>query len=275
MDIRGKNAAALNEDGTIVRIHNSGYEIGQTIELHEINPVHSSRKIRRFMPKIAAAAALVAVLGAGTTYALPYGTVTLDGDPSIEYTINYFDFVLNVRAVNEEGAALLADLDIKQLRFHKIDSALTSTLKQVEQNGYLDNPDAEIRITAQTRNELHTGRLEQNLGSLIEKPALSLPESEKSPTFQDSNDIPAFSDDAVTSDTPGSEDAPSAIDKENSLPQFENEHAPAVQDSRIQNTSPEYSRDSAVGEMMPDLNFDTGMDSPPGFQEDNPMGPAR
>ena len=95
VDVRKKQAAALDGTGRVVRIPNVNYEIGQTIELH-VKPVRAPTMLRRLSTGVAAAV-LVAMIGTGTAYAMPYGTVALDGDSSIEYTINCFDYVVAVR----------------------------------------------------------------------------------------------------------------------------------------------------------------------------------
>lgn len=168
VDIQKKHAAALDESGRVVRIHNAGYEIGQTIELHEVKPVRTPTMFKRLSTGVAAAV-LVAMIGTGTAYAMPYGTVTLDGDSSVEYTINCFDYVLNVKGTNEKGEALLAEIDTRQLRHHRIDAAVATTVEHMEQPSSMDPPEAEIRIVADTGNDHHTERLQQELEPLIER----------------------------------------------------------------------------------------------------------
>jgi hypothetical protein len=96
VDFRDGHAAALRDDGCVVKIRDAGYKLGQVIELHErVQP-----RWRRTVFSLAAAAALLLSIG-GAAYATPYGTVTLDADSSIQYTINMFDYVLDVHAENE------------------------------------------------------------------------------------------------------------------------------------------------------------------------------
>ncbi len=168
VDIRKKQAAALDESGRVVRIHNAGYEIGQTIELHEVKPLRTPTMLKRFSTGVAAAV-LVAMIGTGTAYAMPYGTVTLDGDSSIEYTINCFDYVLDVQATNEEGEALLAEMDTRQLRHHRIDKAVSATVEQMERGGHLETPEGGMQISADTRSEGHTERLRQELEPVVDR----------------------------------------------------------------------------------------------------------
>ena len=168
VDIRGREAAALDENGAVVRIRNENYEIGQTVELHEVKLVRTRPVLRRFTAGVAAAV-LVAVIGTGTAYAMPYGTVSLEGNPSIEYTINCFDYVLNVRAVNDVGETVLGAMDLKTVRHHRVDDAITTTMEQIEQGGYLEDPASELRVSAETRSERHADRLRQELGEMVSR----------------------------------------------------------------------------------------------------------
>lgn len=126
-----------------------------------------------------AAAVLVAMIGTGTAYAMPYGTVTLDGDTSIEYTINCFDYVLDVKGTNEEGEALLAEMDTRQLRHHRIDTAVGTTVEHMEAS--IDFPEAAIRIVTDTGNTHHTERLQQELEPLIEREPPAPPTDDRAP----------------------------------------------------------------------------------------------
>lgn len=167
VDIQKKQAAALDENGCIVRIHNAGYELGQTIELHAVRPIRTAGAFKRIGSGVAAAV-LVAMIGAGTAYALPCGTVTLDGDSSVAYTINCFDYVLDVRGVNEEGEALLTDMDTSELRHHRIDAAVAATAEHMDQPYSTDPTGQGLRISADTGNERHSDRLLRELELVVE-----------------------------------------------------------------------------------------------------------
>ena len=180
VDIRKKQAAALDETGRVVRIPNTNYEIGQTIELHEVKPVRTPTMLKRLSTGVAAAV-LVAMIGTGTAYAMPYGTVTLDGDASLEYTINCFDYVLDVKGTNEEGEALLAEIDTRHLRHHRIDSAVAATMERMEYPASANLPEAGPRIVADTGNDHHTERLQQELEPLIEREPPAVPTDDHVP----------------------------------------------------------------------------------------------
>ncbi len=190
VDIKGKQAAALDESGRVVRIPNANYEIGQTIELHEIRSAHTPTLLKRLSTGVAAAV-LIGMIGTGTAYAMPYGTVTLEGDTSIEYTINCFDYVLDVKAMNGEGEALLAEIDKGQLRHRRIDTAVGVIVEQMEQQGLFEQENAEIHIEANTKNESHSDRLREELRPVVEHEPL---QKEPASTDPPSSDHPDYSD---------------------------------------------------------------------------------
>lgn len=160
VDLRGKYAAALDETGNIVKIPNADYGIGQEIELHALPSARP--KANRRLAATAAAAVLALGLGTGTAFAMPYGTVTLDADSAIEYTINRFDQVLSVRALNEEGEEILSSLDGQSLRFRPVEEVIAAALDQ--QGTDEENP---VEIRAETPSERHTERLQEHLRERI------------------------------------------------------------------------------------------------------------
>ena len=170
VDIKGKHAAALTDTGEVKRIFNNRYEIGQEIDLYniqEINPPYRVRKVIRRVVAVAAAIVVLAVGSMATAYAIPYGTVNLESDISVEYTINCFDYVIGVNALNENGEELLAEMDVNKLRHHKIDDAVKTTVEQIEKDGHFDTDNASVEISAHTGSSEHTDRLQQELATRV------------------------------------------------------------------------------------------------------------
>ena len=164
VDIKGRQAAALREDGAVVRIRNEGYEIGQQLELRNLAPVRMSRTWKRAVSG-AVAAALVVVAGAGTAYAMPYGTVTLDADSesSLVYTINCFDYVLDVQGGNESGETLLLEMDSGELRHHPVDRAVSATVAHLEKKQKGGEHRGGIRVSAEAGGRRHRKKLQEKL----------------------------------------------------------------------------------------------------------------
>lgn len=134
VDINGKDAAALCDDGRFKKIKNNNYVIGQELTIQ-------AQMIR--FPKQAAIAASAAVViaacgGFGTyTWSNPISYVSLDINPSIAYSLNEFDRVIAVDGMNDEGAAIV-DAIGGSLKNTDISTALTITVEQLSTEAYLD-----------------------------------------------------------------------------------------------------------------------------------------
>lgn len=141
VDIIKNDAVILADDGIFTKVKNINYEIGQPIIIKE------SRKTS--LKLIAGAASMVAALAVCTIGAFAYYTptdyVSLDVNPSVEYSINMFDRILNVKAVNDDGEEILSSLDLNNMT---IESAVKETLDKLMVDGYLtDDPNGGVVIT--------------------------------------------------------------------------------------------------------------------------------
>ncbi len=172
VDLQGRYAAALMEDGTVRKIPNEEYEIGQSVNLYETKLLKKPSVVKQFMKQagsVAAAAVVITTIGTVSAYAIPYGTVSMDVNPAISYTINCFDYVLDVEALNEEGAEVLAEIDMKQLCHQKVGRAVVKTLEQMETDGYLEDIDSEVTILTETKSNKHTERLQTDLEMTVDR----------------------------------------------------------------------------------------------------------
>ncbi len=168
VDLKGKYAAALDETGSVIRIPNAAYTPGQVIQLQEVR--HGRTLSLKRIGAVAAAAALILSIGTGSAYAMPYGTVSVDGDSELEYTINCFDYVLGVKALNEEGEALLSEIDEKTQRHCRIEKAVAAAVEQMEQDKQTEQAEQEeepVRVTASTKGESHSERLQTRLEQTV------------------------------------------------------------------------------------------------------------
>ncbi len=133
VEIKNKTAAVLLADGRIEKIRNSGYTLGQVLE---ITARQASAK-RRLVRQLASMAAVFAIGSASAfAYYTPYYYVSLDVNPSFEYSVNYFDRVLSVNALDEDG--ILDESELETLRNKKIGEAVAETVEQIREEGYLD-----------------------------------------------------------------------------------------------------------------------------------------
>lgn len=170
VEIRGRRAAVLREDGVFQRVANEGYEIGQQMLLE--TPPQAAPATRR-RARLTAYAGMVAgllllVLGGFKGYTMPVGVVSLDVNPSIEFTINCFDSVLEVSAVNDDAGLILAGMDQNALRYRSVDEAVDATILALRASGYLsETTENDVVISASSFDSRHTERIAERLGTRV------------------------------------------------------------------------------------------------------------
>ncbi len=159
LEISEKEATVMTRDGDIIGIRNKNYDIGQEININRTS-AGISTKVYRFAPIAAAAAAVVVIISGAGLYYAPYGTVSLDINPSIEYTINRFDRVLEVNGMNDDGSDILASISTEEILNRNIEDAVDMTIEQIEADGYITDEDGNyIVVTANTKEDNHTDEL--------------------------------------------------------------------------------------------------------------------
>ncbi|MBZ4671633.1 MAG: hypothetical protein PWQ76_606 [Clostridiales bacterium] len=158
VEIKNPFAAAMTEDGRIIRLKNKNYAIGEVIEMKKIS---FSKKT------IFAAAGIAAVLAFGCTgiwaYNTPHTYVSLDVNPSIEYELNVFDRVIDYTAVNDDGEAILENLDLNNM---DINDAIDQTIQEIASQGYLTDsePGGIVIAVADGDNEENSQEIADSLG---------------------------------------------------------------------------------------------------------------
>lgn len=157
VEIRDGTAAALGRDGSVFKVKNRAYAIGQTIHVRRV------ALSRQLAVLAACAAAVFLILGAGIhTYVSPYSLVSLDVNPSLQYTLNRLGVVLSVEAVNGDGTELLEE--VGRLNNRSIEDAITITVRQIAQDGYFDGDDpGGMVIAASSRDRQEAERLAENV----------------------------------------------------------------------------------------------------------------
>lgn len=119
LELRDGWAAALREDGVVVRVRRSG-KVGQTIELDE-KTVRFPAKRKRFLRAAIAAVLVLAVTGGTYTYTsvAEASYITLDTqEQSIEFAVNRMGRVIDVRALDDGSEDLARELlpDVRRMR---------------------------------------------------------------------------------------------------------------------------------------------------------------
>ncbi len=124
LEIRNGEAAVLREDGVVEKVRRK-CAVGETIELTASVRGLSARRYRGIA---AVAAAAVLVFSSFSVYAyqnlLPYSYVSLDVNPSIEFTLNYRNRILDISSLNEDAEELVRSLEGKIKKRATISEAL-------------------------------------------------------------------------------------------------------------------------------------------------------
>ena len=168
LEIKNGYAAVLSDDGCIIKVKSHHYIIGQTLQIN-----NSGMQLRKKVSMIAAAAAAIIIIGTGTwSYTSPYSYVSLDVNPSIEYTVNRFDRVIKVTAVNDDGEKIIDSLTLGNLKNTTIEAAVTATVDQISDAGYFEGvAKGGIVITTSGKDNKTAKELSQKLKYTVETEA--------------------------------------------------------------------------------------------------------
>lgn len=167
LEINGRHAAALTEDGQFVRIKNKNYCVGQSVQLSERN-AETKRRVRYSALASMAAGFALLLFGGFTSYAAPVGVVSLDVNPSIEYTINCFDRVLAIEGVNEDGSKIVSEMNSENLINQRVDGAVEATILQLRESGYLmEQSENDVVLSASALTLTHANALANRLEQLV------------------------------------------------------------------------------------------------------------
>src|SRR5665648_366886 len=136
LDIKKNKAVALSDDGMVKEVNNKNFRIGQTIEMEKKSMKKMSKKYRNIAAGVAAS--LVILLGGGTAYAYntPVAHVSLDVNPSITYSVNAFNRVIDVDRTNPDGEAILQTMVWDN---ENISDVIENTISALKEAKYLEN----------------------------------------------------------------------------------------------------------------------------------------
>ena len=155
LETRDGEAAVLVNDGT-VRVVRGVYTVGDIID-YRLRP--------RFARWIAAAAAMVVLVGGNAAMWIDrnyvtYAEVSLDVNPSIVYSLNKRDRVLDVRAVNDDAESIVTALEQEGVRFTPLSEAVEKTMGILDNQGYMDeSTDDYVLINVSADDEDRQARL--------------------------------------------------------------------------------------------------------------------
>lgn len=161
VEIKGKYAAVLSDDGVVSKIKNRSFYLGQEIVIK-----NNSNKLIRIAAS--AAAAIMIFVTPAWAYLTPYSYVSLDVNPSFEFSINRFDRVLTVKAVNDDGEELSKNIDISGLKNKEIQSAVRSVLNELKNQGYIiEGEEGGVIVATSSKTQDKTDMLSEKIRNAV------------------------------------------------------------------------------------------------------------
>jgi len=157
LEIKDGVAAVLKEDGTVATTKQK-CAVGDTIYLEEKQEIISLRGMRY---AAAAAAVLITGIGGGsylTASACSY--VSLDVNPSVEFTLNRLNRVIDVTAVNEDAEALVEALRAGSVKNDTLQQALDKSVDFLSGEGYLDGEEDYLLLNVSSDDAKRSAKLE-------------------------------------------------------------------------------------------------------------------
>jgi hypothetical protein len=159
VEIKGSSAAVLSEDGRISQVKNRNYKIGQEITM-------SNNSYAKWA--LTAAAAMLLFVTPAWAYMTPYSYVSLDVNPSFEFSINRFDRVLEVKAVNGDAEEMFKEINIAGLKNKEIKDAVRNVLTELKNQGYItEGEDGGVVVATSSKSEEKTNSLAAALKTAV------------------------------------------------------------------------------------------------------------
>jgi|GEM_PF-2765608 len=158
LEIKGRKAAVLSKDGVVSEVPDKNYAIGEEINMDEKKKFNFGRNWTTAIAGMAAAF-LVLIGGGAVAYGTPVSYVTMDVNPSIQYTLNIFNDVIEAEALNEDAESVIPEIEWK---FQDIEDVIEQTIDALDDEGYLDKSNWDengIVISVNARSEERSDRL--------------------------------------------------------------------------------------------------------------------
>lgn len=160
-EIKDGYVAVLKEDGTITKIKDNNFMIGDVLKVKE----KEERKNKRITSMVAMVV-MFAMLFSGAAYAYNSTSyyVSLDVNPGVVMKVNRFERVIDTEAVNEEAEELLKDLKLKN---KEVEEAVTLVVDRATGLKYIEDKDGNILIVASGKNDEKAEKLAEKLQDAI------------------------------------------------------------------------------------------------------------
>jgi len=157
LEIKENWAAVLCEDGVVRKIKKGKLSVGDSLDIspESSGKILSLGSFRRYLT-----AGAGGVYSYNTVWACSY--VSLDINPSIEYTLNRQNYVIKVKGLNEEGQGIVDELMKTSLHHATLEETLEQTKLILSQKKYLNSDTGEyVLINVSASNDRRMNILQE------------------------------------------------------------------------------------------------------------------
>lgn len=157
MECHPAYALVLDERGSLTRVPNLGYEVGQALrdvvvfddEVLSFDAAPRKGRRARLVALLAAACLCVAFVGGFALWQTPIGTVRMSINPEVEIDVNRFDRVVGLEGENDDGRRL-----VEEFAFYgrTVDEVSDDLADRAEDQGYLGEG-GRIEISVESDDE--------------------------------------------------------------------------------------------------------------------------
>ncbi|MCR4909322.1 MAG: anti-sigma factor domain-containing protein [Lachnospiraceae bacterium] len=170
LEIQNGTAAVLREDGTVVKVKRR-CEVGQTIVVEDtVSRPELSGKVIRIMA--AAAAALVLFVSGGIfswQNLIAFSYMSLDVNPSLEYSLNRKNKVIGVRALNDDAQDIVKAIKKAGIKNASVSRTIQETAAVLSEANYLKGDrDDYMLVGVSSGDEKRTLDIENEVQSVAE-----------------------------------------------------------------------------------------------------------
>ena len=174
VDIDGDYLIVANSRGDFIRIYNDypGCQVGDEITVRETKAGFFGSMLSSFAKKKALVVAACFMLMLITSYGVygylnPVTYVTIDINPSVEFSLNRYDLVRDVCALNEDGKIIIGDgREYKNMKF---DKALNLLLSRAVEAEFLNEDANTVMLTVSSVKDSTSSNKKQQLQEIAEK----------------------------------------------------------------------------------------------------------
>ncbi len=157
MECHPAYALVLDERGSLTRVPNLGYEVGQTLrdvvvfddEVLTFDAAPRKGRRTRLVALLAAACLCTAFVGGFALWQTPIGTVRMSINPEVEIDVNRFDRVVGLEGENDDGKELVEGFVYYG---RTVDEVSDDLADRAEGQGYLDEG-GRIEISVESDDE--------------------------------------------------------------------------------------------------------------------------